>query len=69
MTTYLTLITTVLVITQIIRITQNGIQLYRNNKVLRAHLSQIDDITQEDLETQREAYRLIVKRFNDTNNQ
>lgn len=63
MTLYLTIITTILVITQIIRIVQNTINLYRNNKVFEAQLKQIEDITQEDLETQREAYRLMVKHF------
>ena len=63
MTLYLTIITTILVITQVIRIAQNAINLYRNNKVFEAQLKQIEDITQEDLETQKEAYRLMVKHF------
>ena len=63
MTVYLTIITTILVVTQVIRIVQNTINLYRNNKVYEAQLKQIEDVTQEDLETQREAYRLMVEHF------
>lgn len=63
MTIYLTIITTILVITQVVRIVQNTINLYRNNKVFETQLKQIEDITQEDLETQREAYRLMVEHF------
>lgn len=63
MTLYLTIITTILVITQIIRIVQNTINLYRNNKVFEAQLKQIDEVTNEDLKTQKEAYRLMVEYF------
>jgi hypothetical protein len=37
MTTYLTIITTVLVLTQIIRVIQNAIQLHRQDKTLTKH--------------------------------
>lgn len=60
---YLTVMVTVLVITQIVRITQNAIHLYRQNRLLNAQLSQVEDITQDDLNTQRKAYRLIVEHF------
>ena len=63
MTLYLTIITTILVITQIIRIVQNTINLYRNNKVFDAQLKQLGEVTNEDLETQKEAYRLLVEYF------
>lgn len=63
MTIYLTIITTILVITQIIRIVQNAINLYRQNKVIDEQLKHIGMVTDEDLETQKEAYRLIVKHF------
>lgn len=63
MTLYLTIITTILVITQIIRIAQNAINLYRSNKVFEAELKQISDVTNEDLATQKEAYRLLVEYF------
>ena len=60
---YLTVMVAVLVITQIVRITQNAVHLYRQNRLLNAQLSQVEDITQDDLNTQRKAYRLIVEHF------
>lgn len=51
---YLTIITTVLVATQVIRITQNTIQLMRNKKVLDAELKELQDVTKEDIERKRE---------------
>ena len=71
MNTYLTIMVTVLVLTQIVRIVQNTIQLRRQYKLFQAQLrrqyklfqaqlGQLDDITQEDLDMQRRAYRLIV---------
>ena len=50
MTTYLTIITTVLVITQIIRLIQNSINLHRQNQAIERELSWIKDrdITQRD---------------------
>lgn len=59
MNTYLTIITTVLVLTQIIRITQNHIQLRRQNKLFKAQLGQIDNVTQNDLDMQRDVYRML----------
>ena len=61
MNTYLAIITTVLVITQVIRVVQNTIQLYRQGKVVAKTLSGVSDITEEDLQVQKEAYRLIVE--------
>ena len=63
MNLYLTSITTVLVATQIIRLVQNAVQLRRQNILFRKQLGQIDDITQEDLDIQRKAYRLMVKYY------
>lgn len=60
MTIYLAIITTVLIVTQIIRIVQNGINLHRHNRVAKAELKRLGEITNEDIETQKEAYRLIV---------
>lgn len=60
MNTYLTIITTVLVATQIIRLVQNAIQLHRQNEMIKKRLEGIEDITQKDLDTQRKACRLIV---------
>ena len=56
MNTYLTIMVTILVLTQIVRIIQNTIQLRRQYKLFQAQLGQLDDITQEDLDMQRRAY-------------
>ena len=58
---YLVIITTVLVVTQIIRLIQNAVQLYRQNVLFKKQLGQIKDVTQADLDMQRKAYRLIVE--------
>lgn len=65
MTTYLTIITTVLVLTQIIRITQNYISLRRQNVLYKKQLEELADleISKEDFEYQRKAYRLIVEKL------
>lgn len=65
MNTYLAIITTVLVITQIIRVSQNHIQLYRQKKHLDENLSWIrdTDITKKDFEVQREVYRLLLEKL------
>lgn len=55
MNIYLTIMVTVLVLTQIVRIVQNTIQLRRQHKLFQAQLGQLDDITQEDLDVQRRA--------------
>lgn len=51
----------ILLVTQIIRVIQNAMNLRRQNKIMRKQLDGITDITNEDIERQREAYRLIVK--------
>lgn len=63
MNIYLTIMVTVLVLTQIVRIIQNTIQLRRQYKLFQVQLGQLDDITQEDFDMQRRAYRLIVDHF------
>ena len=64
---YLAIITTVLVVTQVIRIIQNTINLFHQEKELKKHIGWINDndIKREDFELQREAYRLIVERLRD----
>ena len=57
MTTYLTIITTALVLTQIIRVTQNQISLRRQERVFDNGLK----ITKEDFENQRRFYKLAVE--------
>lgn len=63
MNTYLAIITTVLVVTQIIRLIQNAVQLHRQNVLFRKQLGNLAacNPTEEDFETQRTAYRLIVE--------
>ena len=65
MNTYLAIITTVLVITQIIRVTQNAIQLNIQNKKIENTLAWIRDnnITEKDFETQREVFYLLKKKL------
>ena len=62
MNTYLAIITTVLVITQIVRIIQNAVQLHRQNVLFKEELGQLANCnpTKQDFENQRKAYRLIV---------
>lgn len=56
MQTYLTIMITILVISQVIRIIQNSISLYRQNEMLKGDLDGLGDITKEDL---------IKKRYNE----
>ena len=62
MNTYLAIITTVLVITQIVRLIQNAVQLHRQNIMFKEQLGHLADCnpTEQDFENQRKAYRLIV---------
>lgn len=63
MTTYLTIITTVLVVTQIIRVTQNAIQTHRQNVLFKRQCEELIDIDirKQDFEMQRKAYTLLVE--------
>ncbi len=65
MNNYLVIITTVLVITQVIRVAQNTIQLHRQNVLYKKQLKEVADleITEADFEMQRKAYRLIVQKL------
>ena len=62
---YLAVITTVLVITQVIRITQNAISLHRQKVEFKKNLGELSEmeVTKADFEMQRKAYRLIVERL------
>ena len=66
MTTYLTIITTVLVLTQIIRITQNHISLFRTRKEIEKKISWIteNDVSERDFEIQREVFYLLYEKLN-----
>lgn len=71
MQTYLVIITTVLVLTQIIRITQNTIQLHRQNVLFNKQCEEVRDleIMKSDFEIQRKAYGLIVAYLEDKVNE
>lgn len=58
---YLTIITTVLVLTQIIRLIQNAVNLHRQNVLFKKQLGQIKDVTDEDIDRQKKAYSLIIE--------
>ena len=59
MNTYLAIITTILVLTQIIRVTQNAMQLRKYSKQIDA----VKDYTKEDIEIQKKALRYIVRYY------
>ena len=62
---YLIIITTALVITQAIRLVQNTISLVRQNTLIKKQIDAIGEVSDRDLETQREAYSLIVEYLRD----
>lgn len=55
---YLIVMTTVLVATQIIRVTQNTIQLVRQNKMIKKETDRLGDVTDEDMAMHRKFYKL-----------
>ena len=55
---YLIVMTTVLVATQIIRVTQNTLQLVRQNKMIKKETDRLGDVTDEDMAMHREFYKL-----------
>lgn len=61
MNTYLTIMVTILVATQIIRITQNQISLFRQEKKIKKAIGWIKDneVTERDFEIQRECFYLL----------
>jgi len=61
MTVYLTIITTLLVITQIIRVTQNAIQLRRQEGKIKETLDWFErqDISEQDFVVQRECFYML----------
>lgn len=61
MNTYLTIMVTVLVATQVIRITQNAISLHREEKSVEQNAEWLknNDVTEEDFKTQKEVMRML----------
>lgn len=58
---YLTIITTILVVTQIIRITQNTISLYKQNRLIKAQLNEIGELTDEDIQRKIVIDKMLVE--------
>lgn len=65
MTTYLVIITTVLVVTQVIRVTQNTIQLIRQKTLFKRQLADLSEykLTAEDFKNQRKANALAAEYY------
>lgn len=61
MNIYIAIIGTFLVVCEIIRVIQNYINLRHQNKVFESECGHLSEVTEQDLQTQREAYRLIVQ--------
>ena len=65
MTTYLTIITTILVLTQIIRITQNHISLFRQKKKIKKTVGWLkdNDVSERDFEVQRQVFYMLYDKL------
>ena len=63
MNTYLTIITTALVLTQIIRVAQNHIHLRQQRILFKKQVGELADleVKKEDFEIQRKVYRSLIK--------
>lgn len=61
MNTYLTIMVTILVVTQVIRITQNTISLMRQEKKIKETVGWIEknDVSEMDFKIQRETFYLL----------
>lgn len=58
---YLTIITTVLVATQVIRITQNAISLRRQNRLIKAQLDELGELTDKDIQRKITIDKMLVE--------
>ena len=65
MNTYLTVMITILVATQIIRITQNAIQLHHQQKQIDKAVGWINgnDVSERDFEIQRAVYMMLYDKL------
>ena len=65
MNTYLTIMVTVLVATQIIRITQNHISLFRQEKKIKETCDWLkdNDVSERDFEIQRKVFYLLYEKL------
>lgn len=60
---YLAAMTTVLVATQVIRVTQNTISLMRKTRLLKKELERLGDVSEADMERQKEVNKLAIRYF------
>lgn len=69
MTGYLTVMVTVLVTTQVIRIIQNHVSLFRQEKEIRKTCEWIkdNDITRRDFEVQRLVFYMLYNKLKEDN--
>lgn len=58
---YLAVITTALVATQIIRLVQNTISLYRQNKVIKAQLDELGELTDDDIRRKITIDKMLIE--------
>ena len=67
MEVYLTIMVTVLVATQIIRVTQNHISLIKQRKEIEKSIDWIkdNDISQKDFEIQRKVFYLLYEKLSE----
>ena len=65
MNIYLTIMVTVLVVTQVIRITQNHIQLQRQRKEIDKAVGWIkdNDVSEHDFEIQRKVFYMLYEKL------
>lgn len=65
MNTYLTIMVTLLVATQIIRITQNHINIVRQNKKIEDTVGWIkeNEVSQKDFEIQRKVFYMLYEKL------
>ena len=70
MTTYLTIMVTVLVATQIIRLIQNAVSLRRQHEDVLRHIVWFDkhEVSEEDFDIQRECFYLLWKKLKEEDN-
>lgn len=61
MNKYLTFITTILVVTQVIRVTQNAISLHRQEKDIKKVCGWLkdNDVSEQDFNIQREVFYML----------
>ena len=61
MNTYLVIIKTVLVITQVIRLIQNTVSLSKQTKLIKAQLDELDEVTDRDIKRRVTVDKLLVE--------